>query len=249
MFNISRVDRNRINSEYRIHESPFYKFICQDLIDRLAMLDINFNKILLINPILEELFVKELGILYPNHNLTIIRSINEIDSLKEEFDLIIFPFGMHWVSDVQKFLKQIYGIINDTGMFISNFLGGDTLSKLRRVLINLEHEFSKTFVPHISPFIQFEHINPLLQQAGFTENVTDMEALELEYETPLLLMKALKDGGQANAIEDGISYSITRNMYKQLGMSGVDPFIDNINLISFISTKTKRSIKLVKATL
>ncbi len=246
MFNTPTIERNRKKSRNILHESPFHKFICEDMLDRLEPIDREFSKILLINPILEDIFTKTLHKKYSDHKLTIIESTDQKGVIDQKFDLIIFPFGLHWISNVQKFLKQIYEILEPTGIFICNFPGGGTLARLRRKLVELESKTSGVHVPHISPFIQFEHMTPLLGQAGFAENIIDMESLELEYETPVSLMKALKIAGQSNSLKNGISYSITKDMYQELMVIQDKPFIDHVNLISLISSKTKRSIKLLK---
>jgi NADH dehydrogenase [ubiquinone] 1 alpha subcomplex assembly factor 5 len=246
MFNTGRIEHNRTKSENILDESPFHKFICADMLDRLAPINCDFNKILLINPILKNFFVKTLAKKYPEYKLTITEQLKQLDDVKQKFDLIIFPFGLHWVSNVQTFLKQTYDMLEPSGIFICNFSGGGTLSMLRRKLIDLESKTSGVHVPHISPFIQFEQMTPLLGQAGFAENVIDIELIELEYENPLSLMKALKLAGESNSIENGVFYSITKNMYQELAALEDQPFIDQVNLISFISSKTKRNIKLLK---
>ncbi len=246
MFNTRTIERNREKSRKNLHKSPFHKFICEDLLDRLEPIDCRFNNILLINPILEDVFAKTLNKKYPDHKLTIIESTQQIEFVKQKFDLVFFSFGLHWVSNVQSFLKHICEILEPNGIFICNFPGGGTLSNLRRKLVELESQTSGLHVPHISPFIQFEHMTPLLGQAGFTENIIDMESLELEYKDPLSLMKAVKAAGESNSLKDGISYSITKKMYRELKITHDKPFTDYITLISFISSKTKRSIKLLK---
>jgi NADH dehydrogenase [ubiquinone] 1 alpha subcomplex assembly factor 5 len=246
MFSTRTIERNREKSRKNLYKSPFHKFICEDLLDRLEPVDRKFNNILLINPILEHVFVQNLNIKYPDHKLTIIESTEQIGSIEQKFDLIIFPFGLHWVSHVQNFLQQISKLLEPNGLFICNFPGGGTLSNLRRKLIDLESQTSGLHVPHISPFIQFEHMTPLLGQAGFTENIIDMESLELEYQNPLSLIKAVKAAGESNSLKDGISYSITKKMYGELKITQDKPFTDYVNLISFISSRTKRSITLLK---
>ena len=246
MFNTRTIERNREKSRKNLHKSPFHQFIYEDLLDRLEPIDRKFNNILLINPILKSILATTLNKKYPNHTLTIIESTQQIALIKQKFDLVVFPFGLHWVSDVQGFLKQICEILESTGIFICNFPGGGTLGNLRRKLIELESQTSGMHVPHISPFIPFEHMTPLLGQAGFTENIIDMESLELEYNNPLSLMKAVKAAGESNSLKEGISYSITKKMHRELKITHNKPFADCVNLISFISSKTKRSIKLLK---
>ena len=168
---------------------------------------------------------------------------NSIVINQQNFDLILFPFGLHWIADIQHFLRQIYNILAKDGVFICNFAGGGSLSNLRLKLIETESKYSNNHYPHISPFIQFQHAAPLLQQAGFNENIIDLETIELEYDSPLKLMKALKNCGESNVMEN-ISHSITKNMYQELKKKEVGNFIDIVNLITCVSTPTKQSIKL-----
>ena len=85
---------------------------------------------------------------------------------------------------------------------------------------------------------------PLLQQAGFAENIIDMETLELEHDSALDLMKMLQNIGESNALQCSISYSINKKMYEELKQPAEKLFTDQINLITFVSTPTKSSIKL-----
>jgi SAM-dependent methyltransferase len=245
MFDLKRLQANRLKAQTAIQYSSFYQFVCNDLLSRLAPIDREFNKILLISPILEEIFHKQLKNKYRECDIMSI-DFQNMTIQNEKFDLVIFPMGLQWVIDVQHFLKLIYKCMQPDGLFICNFAGGGTLSHLRRNLVELEEKFTRKYSPHISPFIQFEHLTPLLQQAGFIENIIDMETIELEYESALALMHALKKAGEGNALENKISYSITKKMHQCLAKKPKDGFLDVINLISFISGPQKRSITLHK---
>lgn len=245
MFNINKLNNNRLKAKNFIENSAFHNFLCDDLIDRLSQINKLFKHILLISPILESEIQKQLKQRYQDCSI-ISQNIFENPILNisppYKFDLIIFPFGLHWVSDVQNFLKQIYNILNKDGIFICNFAGGGTLSNLRVKLIDLESKYSSMYSPHISPFIQFQHMTPLLQHAGFAENIIDFETIELEYDSPLKLMKALQNCGESNVIKN-IHYSITKKMYKELSHEN-SSFVDIVNLITCVSTPAKQSIKL-----
>ena len=78
------IERNREKSRKNLHKSPFHKFICEDLLDRLEPIDCKFNNILLINPILEDIFAKTLNKKYPDHKLTIIESTQQIELIKQK---------------------------------------------------------------------------------------------------------------------------------------------------------------------
>ena len=242
MFDFKKLEQNRKKSRNAIQNSPFYQFIHNDIIDRLEPIDKVFNDILIINPVIENILTLPLKEKFPHHNLTISEIHAEFPAGK--FDLIIFPMGLHWVSNIQDFLYKLRTSLQKNGILICNFPGGGSLKQLRYKLMELESVNNRVHVPHISPFIQFEQTTPLLQQAGFAENIIDMEPLELEYNSPLALMKALQSVGESNALECKISYSITKKMYKALQQQNDTMFQDQINLITLVSSPAKNSIQL-----
>ncbi|RTK92946.1 MAG: methyltransferase domain-containing protein [Rickettsiales bacterium] len=246
MFNINKLLHNRLKAKEFIENSAFHHFLCDDLIDRLGQINKVFKNILLISPILENKIQKQLKNKYYNCSI-ISQNVFEVENSivinQQNFDLILFPFGLHWIEDVQHFLKQIYGALSKDGVFICNFAGGGSLSNLRLKLIETESKYSNNHYLHISPFIQFQHVVSLLQQAGFNENIIDFETVELEYDSPLKLMKALKNCGESNVMAN-ITHSITKDMYTELKKQEAVNFIDIVNLITFVSTPTKQSIKL-----
>ena len=71
-----------------------------------------------------------------------------------------------------------------------------------------------------------------------------MEPLELEYNSPLNLMKAIKNHGEANILKGKVGYSISKKMYLGLKEQTKIPFSDYINLITFIASPKKNTIKL-----
>ena len=243
MFDLEKLERNRNKSIDVIQASSFYKFIHEDIIDRLEPLDKTFDEILIIKPAIEEIITEHLEAISKNSNIQYVDNLNQ-ELPKSKFDLIIFPLGFHWINDVQAFLNQIKLILKNSGIFICSFSGGGSLRNLRRKLIELEILYKNAHTAHISPFIQFEHITPLLQQSGFIENIIDIEALELEYNCPLDLMKSIKNHGEANILKPGAKYSITKKMYFDLQKATKDPFSDYINLITFIAALKKNTIKL-----
>lgn len=246
MFDLKRLAINKIKSQQSIKNSEFFQFIHNDLVDRIRPIDKIFKEILIIQPSIENLLTTLLKEKHPNCNITITNNIPQTDpSEVKQFDLIIFPMGLHWVPDVQNFLATAHQYLQKNGILICNFPGGGSLQKLRYKLIELETANSNSHTPHISPFIQFEQVTTLLQQAGFAENIIDMEKLEIAHSSALNFMKTLKNTGESNALQNGISYSINKQMHRELSREQINhPFVDHINLITFISSPSKNSIKL-----
>ena len=243
MFDLEKLEKNRKKSINVIQASSFHKFIHEDIIDRLDPLDKTFDEILIIEPAIEEIITEHLEVVSKNLNIQYISNL-DIDLPKKKFDLIIFPLGFHWINDVKSFLDQIKLILKDNGIFICSFPGGGSLQNLRRKLIELEISNKVAHTAHIPPFIQFEHITPLLGQSGFIETIIDIEPLELEHNSALDLMKAIKNHGEANILKASAGYSITKKMYQDLKNMTEETFSDHINLITFIAAPKKNTIKL-----
>ena len=77
---------------------------------------------------------------------------------KKSIDLILFPFGLHWIENISHFLTEVKLILKENGIFICNFPGSGTLNLLRKTLFLAEENVNSVHFPHISPFIRFEDI-------------------------------------------------------------------------------------------
>lgn len=248
MFDKDKIKLNRKKCSNAIANAPFYLFLHENLMDRLSPINKRFNRILLIRSVLCAQFIASLQKNYPSCKIEVTDPDFNPSDFSHKFDLVIFPFGAHWISDIQLFLKHVCQIIDINGIFLANFAGSGTLSALRKRIIELEGIYTNNHAIHISPFISFPQLVPLLQQAGFTETIADYELIELEYQTPLLLAHAIKDAGESNGLKGKIFYSINKQIYRALAtphaQEDTKPFIDNINLISFVTSPTKKTIAL-----
>jgi NADH dehydrogenase [ubiquinone] 1 alpha subcomplex assembly factor 5 len=230
MFDKKLINKNKAKAINDIKNSDFYQFIYSDLKERLEPIDKTYKEVLVLG--------------FSNYYMNYVHP-DQLGSIDEKSaDLIFFPFGLHWLDEVQKFLLEIKTILKQDGIFICNFPGAGSLSFLRKALFLAEESANSSHFPHISPFIKFDDVTPLMQQAGFIENIISCETIELEYDNPILFMKALKSFGESNAIYNRTNYSITKSMYQFLNNYTNRPFYDQINLISLISSPTKNSIKL-----
>lgn len=243
MFNRSRLLKNISNNIDNILDSEFLNFIKADIIDRLVSLEHKSPRVLAIRDhenFIVDRICEQFGVI----EIETIADEEEIGNLDGKFDLVIFPFGLHMTNNVQEFLGQAADKLSENGIFVCNFAGGGSLNSLRQSFFQLEDKYSRPHSPHIIPMIRFDHVASLLSQAGFTENVVDMEKFELEFDTPVKAMRAIKDVGQGNVLDAHPGYSITKEMYIDLSKKETEKFVDNINLVTFIASKNKNTIKL-----
>lgn len=238
IFNQNLVKSYKTHSIDNIKNSNFYQFLYSDLIQRLEPID----------KLCQQGLVLGFGDyhMFPINNPYNLNYI-ELDQLvlieKKSLDLVIFPFGFHWLNDVQQFLFEVKEILKNDGLFVCNFAGAGSLNNLKKFLFLVEEKHNIPHFPHIAPFIKFEDMTLLMQKTGFAENIIDCETIELEYKNPILFMRALKSVGETNAINNKIDYSITKSMYNYI-KNYERHFLDQINLISLVSSPTKGSIKL-----
>jgi NADH dehydrogenase [ubiquinone] 1 alpha subcomplex assembly factor 5 len=116
------------------------------------------------------------------------------------FDLVISLLNLHWVNDLPGALLQVLQALKPDGLFLAAMFGGETLKELRRALADAEIEGEGGLSPRISPFADVRDAGNLLQRAGFTLPVADVETLTVSYADPWALLADLRGMGETNAV-------------------------------------------------
>lgn len=245
MFDRRKLFKNIEKNLENIADSEFFNFVKADMLERLELLDKKCERILIIRDH-EDYIASRISDKFAPSQVIALEDEEKIHECEGQYDMIVFPFGLQWTNKVQEFLQECANKLKHNGLLMCNFCGGGTLSGLRRLFYNLEDAANLPHAPHIAPMIKFDQVASLLQQAGFAENIVDMEKFDLEFDSPLALIKAIKNTAQSNILSQSPGYSITKKMYQKLSEPIVSKFIDNVNLITFLSAKEKNSIKLEK---
>jgi SAM-dependent methyltransferase len=115
-------------------------------------------------------------------------------------DLVVCVLGLHWVNDLPGALTQIRRALKPDGLFMAALWGGETLGELREALLSAESEIEGGASPRVSPFVDVAQAGALLQRAGFTLPVADIDNLTVTYPDALALMRELRGMGEANAV-------------------------------------------------
>jgi SAM-dependent methyltransferase len=116
------------------------------------------------------------------------------------FDLIVASLALHWVNDLPGALLQLRQALRPEGLLLASLPVLGTLAELRTALTEAEAEITSGASPRVSPFPELRDCAHLLQRAGFTLPVADVEDIRLLYADPLALLTDLRAAGEANAI-------------------------------------------------
>ena len=117
-------------------------------------------------------------------------------------DLVVSALALHFVNDLPGTLVQIRRALRPDGLFLAALLGGDTLTELRQAFAAAEAEMEDGLSPRVLPFADLRDLGALLQRAGFTLPVTDVDRLTVRYASPLALMQDLRRMGATNPLVD-----------------------------------------------
>ncbi|HEY1935423.1 MAG TPA: methyltransferase domain-containing protein [Acetobacteraceae bacterium] len=116
------------------------------------------------------------------------------------FDLVVASLSLHWVNDLPGALIQLRHALRPEGLLLASLPALGTLAELRRALTEAEAELSGGASPRVSPFPDLRDCAALLQRAGFTLPVVDLEELRFLYADPMALLRDLRAAGEANAV-------------------------------------------------
>jgi NADH dehydrogenase [ubiquinone] 1 alpha subcomplex assembly factor 5 len=103
---------------------------------------------------------------------------------------------LHNINDLAGFIIQSAMSLRPDGLFLANFIAGDSLQELREVLAIAESEITGGLSVHISPMVEIRAAGMLLQRAGLALPVVDSEEIKLSYENIFALMKDIKAMGE-----------------------------------------------------
>jgi SAM-dependent methyltransferase len=140
------------------------------------------------------------------------------------FDLIVSNLSLHWVNDLPGALVQIRNALKPNGLFIASLIGGGSLYELRTCLMDAELKIAGGASPRLSPMIEMQTASALMQRAGFSLPVTDMENVTLTYPDLFALMRDLRSMGESNANEQRLRHSSRREVFDEAGQLYRDRF-------------------------
>jgi SAM-dependent methyltransferase len=128
----------------------------------------------------------------------------------QSLNLAVSLLSLHTTNDLVGALIQIRRALKPDGLFLGAFLGGATLTELRQSLLEAEDEVSGGSGPRVAPFADGFDGAGLLQRAGFTLPVSDVDRVTVRYDSPLKLMADLRAMGETNVLHARPRKPLTR---------------------------------------
>lgn len=131
---------------------------------------------------------------------------------RSDYDLIVSVLDLTVVNDVVGFLAMLRRHLRPDGLFMAVAIGGASLNELREAWLTAEVEVTGGAFARVAPFIPLNDAGALLQRAGFSLPVTDVETHTVRYGHPLRLMAELKSLGGQNPLAERPGRPVTRRL-------------------------------------
>lgn len=114
--------------------------------------------------------------------------------------LVTSFFELHVCNDISAYLKQVRTQLKPDGLFMACFPGGESLRELREAFYQTEIEMLGGVSPRIHPMITIQDMGMLLQQAGFSMPVLDVDRLTLRFQHVRDLIGLIRFYGETNCL-------------------------------------------------
>jgi SAM-dependent methyltransferase len=113
-------------------------------------------------------------------------------------DFVGSLLALQFANDLPGTLVQIRRALKPDGLLLAAIVGGNTLTELRQAFAAAEAEIEHGVSPRVIPFADVRDMGALLQRAGFTLPVTDVDRLTVRYASPISLLHDLRRMGATN---------------------------------------------------
>ena len=130
----------------------------------------------------------------------------------QSLDLVVSGLSLQLVNDLPGALVQINRALKPDGLLLAALLAGETLKELREAWLLAESEMLGGASPRVAPFADVRELGRLLQRAGFALPVADSDIVRVTYESPLALMREIKEMGASNMLAERRRIPVTRGL-------------------------------------
>ena len=150
----------------------------------------------------------------------------------QRYELITSALSLHFINDLPGLLLQVRQLLKPDGLFIAVFPGGRSFYELRDAFTTAEEELEGGASPRISPYVDVREAGALLQRAGYTLPVSDVDTLTISYETPFHLLKELQSMGASNILLERSRKPLRRATLMRMAEIYTQKYADNTGRIN-----------------
>lgn len=144
----------------------------------------------------------------------------------ESLDLAVSLLSLQAMNDVPGMLAQIRRALRPDGLFLGAFAGAGTLAELRESLLAAETELYGGVSPRVAPFPDVRDAGGLLQRAGFSLPVADVEPVVVRYDTLYSLMADLRAMGETSTLIDRPRRPVSKLLFARAAEIYAERFTD-----------------------
>lgn len=190
------------------HDAFLWRYIADELSDRLLDVSRTFNDVLIIGPMTAyaDDILRDREAAVTRAVLSGTECADATDAVIEEdrlpfapasFDLIISAGTLDSVNDLPGAFVQLRHCLRPDGLFLGQMFGAGTLGQLKSVMLEAD---GISAAPHIHPQIDLRTAADLLSRAGFALPVADSDATTVRYAHWRRLVADLRAMGVGNAL-------------------------------------------------
>jgi NADH dehydrogenase [ubiquinone] 1 alpha subcomplex assembly factor 5 len=198
---LRRARALRRGPELFLHERAF-----EDIVERLAFVQRRFSSVLLI------------GSLDPGWRDRLLRSSDRVTVVEPQdlmslepgaYDLCVAVGELDTAADLPQALLTVRFALREDSLFIGALPGGDSLPALRSAM-RAADEAMGAATPHAHPRIEPAGLTSLLNSAGFTMPVVDVDRVQVSYRSLQDLVRDLRSMDATNVLKARSRTPLTR---------------------------------------
>lgn len=182
---------------------------CEDIEDRLTLVQRRFRRALLIglpDPSWADRFRPA------SEEVHAIASLADLASVEPgSFDLCLVLGQFDTVNDLPFFLRIVRAALESDALAVGAFPGNESLPALRTAMLAADQAGGGGVSPRIHPRIEASAFAALLQEAGFTMPVVDIDRIRLRYRRLDDLVADLRAMGATNVLLNRSRRPLTRS--------------------------------------
>lgn len=196
----------RVRASQRNGDGFLWRYIAEELAERLALVTRQFENALIIGPMAnygaEIMGGQPPGLSFvclspSEHDDAIIAEEDRLPFEPHSFDLVIAGGTLDSVNDLPGAVVQIRRSLKADGLFLGHMFGAGSLVALKSLMMAAEGNVA---TPHIHPQIDLRSAADLLSRAGFALPVADTDTLCVRYSNWRSIVEDIRDAGIGNAL-------------------------------------------------